>query len=83
MLETNIPYKSIIMRCDVVNHNAFSEPIEGFSIVQYNDNMKSVFNISKNDTYGNKINEYEDSILLLKNIMDNESFQRLVETAVW
>ena len=42
------------MRCDVVNHNAFSEPIEGFSIVQYNDNMKSVFNISKNDTYGNK-----------------------------
>ena len=28
MLETNIPYKSIIMRCDVVNHNAFSEPIE-------------------------------------------------------
>lgn len=83
MLETNIPYKSIIMRCDVVNHNAFSEPIEGFSIVQYNDNMKSVFNISKNDTYGNKINEYEDSILLLKNIMDNESFQRLVETEVW
>lgn len=83
MLETNIPYKSIIMRCDVVDHNAFSEPIEGFSIVQYNDNMKSVFNISKNDTYGNKINEYEDSILLLKNIMDNESFQRLVETAVW
>lgn len=74
MLETNIHYKSIIMRCDVVNHNAFSEPIEGFSIVQYNDNMKSVFNISKNDTYGNKINEYEDSILLLKNIMDNESF---------
>ena len=54
MLETNIPYKSIIMRCDVVKHNAFSEPIEGFSIVQYNDNMKSVFNISKNDTYGNK-----------------------------
>lgn len=35
MLETNIPYKSIIMRCDVVNHNAFSEQIEGFSIVQY------------------------------------------------
>ena len=28
MLETNIPYKSIIMRCDVVNHNAFSEPKE-------------------------------------------------------
>ncbi len=53
---------------------------ESFKAIKlYND---FGFNISKNDTYGNAVNEYEDSIVILKNIMDNESYLRLMETAV-
>lgn len=43
LLEKSIPYKSIIMRCDSINRNAFSEAEECFSIVKYKPGMKSVW----------------------------------------
>lgn len=43
LLEKSIPYKSIIMRCDTINKNAFSEVEERFSIVKYQSEMKSVW----------------------------------------
>ncbi len=43
LLEKSIPYKSIIMRCDSINRNAFSEAEECFSIVKYRPEMKSVW----------------------------------------
>lgn len=43
LLEKSIPYRSIIMRCDSINRNAFSEAEECFSIVKYRPEMKSVW----------------------------------------
>ena len=43
LLEKSIPYRSIIMRCDSINRNAFSEAEESFSIVKYRSEMKSVW----------------------------------------
>ena len=43
LLEKSIPYKSIIMRCESINRNAFSEAEECFSIVKYRPEMKSVW----------------------------------------
>ncbi len=43
MSEKNIPYKSIIMRCDCVNENAFMELSDRFSIVKYYSEMKPVW----------------------------------------
>lgn len=43
LLEKSIPYRSIIMRCDSINRNAFSEVEECFSIVKYRSEMKSVW----------------------------------------
>ncbi len=43
MSEKNIPYKSIIMRCDCINKNAFAEVTERYSIVKYHSEMKSVW----------------------------------------
>lgn len=43
LLEKRIPYRSIIMRCDSINRNAFSEAEECFSIVKYRPEMKSVW----------------------------------------
>ncbi len=43
MSAKNIPYKSIIMRCDCVNKNAFVEVVDRFSIVKYHSEMKPVW----------------------------------------
>lgn len=43
MSTKNIPYKSIIMRCDCVNENAFAEVADCFSIVKYHSEMKPVW----------------------------------------
>lgn len=43
MSAKNIPYKSIIMRCDCVNENAFAEVADRFSIVKYRSEMKPVW----------------------------------------
>lgn len=43
LLEKSIPYRSIIMRCDSIDRNAFSEVEEYFSIVKYRPEMKSVW----------------------------------------
>lgn len=39
----NIPYKSIIMRCDCVNESAYAEVVECFSVVKYHSEMKPVW----------------------------------------
>ena len=43
MSAKNIPYKSIIMRCDCVNENAFVDVVERFSLVKYHSKMKPVW----------------------------------------
>lgn len=43
LLEKNIPYKSIIMRCDSINGEAYSEVSEFFSIEKYHDGMKTIW----------------------------------------
>ncbi len=43
MSAKNIPYKSIIMRCDCINKNAFAEVTERYSIVRYHSEMESVW----------------------------------------
>ncbi|MDY3855204.1 MAG: GNAT family N-acetyltransferase [Butyribacter sp.] len=43
ILAKDIPYKSIIMRCDAINSDAYSEVPECFSIVKYNSQMKAVW----------------------------------------
>lgn len=43
MSPKNIPYKSIIMRCDNVNENAFTEVVDCFSIISYNSEMNFVW----------------------------------------
>lgn len=43
LLEKSIPYKSIIMRCDSINKNAFLEESECFSVVKYHEGMQSVW----------------------------------------
>ena len=69
----NIPYKSIIMRCDCVNENAFAEVTERFSIVKYHSGMKSVWvEIQKSagqfsDYADVAIAEYFDKTFLLEN----------------
>lgn len=43
MSAKNIPYKSIIMRCDCVNENAFAHVADRFSIVKHHSEMKPVW----------------------------------------
>jgi len=43
LLEKNIPYKSIIMRRDSINGEAYSEVSEFFSIEKYHDGMKTIW----------------------------------------
>ena len=43
LLEKNIPYKSIIMRCDSINGEAYSEVSEFFSIEKYHVGMKTIW----------------------------------------
>lgn len=42
-LAKNIPYKSIVMRCDCINENAFAEVTERFSIVRYHRELEAVW----------------------------------------
>ena len=39
LLEKSIPYRSIVMRCDSINRNAFYEAEERFSIVKYRSKL--------------------------------------------
>lgn len=43
MSAKNIPYKSIIMRCDCINKDAFAKVTERYSIVRYHSEMKPVW----------------------------------------
>lgn len=66
LLEKNIPYKSIIMRCDSINGEAYSEVSEFFSIENYHDGMETIWadiqKMSRNIKWTFEINYYRTQV---------------------